>query len=329
MKKSVNNLKESKFNSRLIILTLIIISLLLLTSCGQRVPGGEEPIDTATALKMVQTGTQGIELYLLPNQPPAYIYDQNELVALVEVRNRGNYDLDPEYCFVQVTGFDTNIIKGGLDIPKSCAENIGTLQGKNVYNVEGSTNLLEFRSPSVTLPLNVFDYNPTLNFVACYNYHTKANPQVCVDPLFYQVTAEQKTCIPQNVGMAGGQGAPVGVSYVGVDMIGDAAVFEINVVNYGQGRVLSPYSDIQNCGKASLEYTDLDKVGFNVQLSGGNLIDCKPMDKFVRLTNNNGKIICRFSIPVTSAFETPLMIDLDYNYIESTQKQIQIVKTPQ
>ncbi|MEK6846145.1 MAG: hypothetical protein AABY26_05265, partial [Nanoarchaeota archaeon] len=68
------------------VLVLVLLAmLLLLVSCKGRVGGGENPIDTATALKMVQTGTQGIETKLLQNSPPPLIYDQNELIAILEV----------------------------------------------------------------------------------------------------------------------------------------------------------------------------------------------------------------------------------------------------
>lgn len=321
----------------MVILTILLItSLFLISSCKRgNVPGGEKPLDTAAALKAVQTGTEGVRAEFITNYPPSILYDQNELIAIVDLKNRGNYDLEPYDCFVQVTGFDPNIITGGFNIPRSCAENLEVLEGKNIYNIEGDFNQIEFRSPRVTLPPGVFEYSPNLNLVTCYHYHTLANPLVCVDPLFYQITSEQKSCLPQNVGMGGGQGAPVGISYVGVDMVGGGssgaskAVFEINVVNQGGGRVLSPYSDLRNCGGASLDYTDLDKVAYSVQLSGGSLIDCKPRDGFVRLNNNNGKIVCSFNIHGTSSFETPLMIDLDYNYIYNLQKKIRIVKTPE
>lgn len=314
---------------RYIIPFLIVLSLLLI-ACGSRVPGGDKPIDTAAALKQVQSGTQGVEVTVLPDFPPSTIYDQSDLVAILDIKNKGNHDLAAGDCFVQITGFDTNIIRGGLQVPRSCAENIGVLQGKNIYNTLGDTNQIEFHSAAVSLPAGVFEYNPTLNIITCYNYHTRANPSVCVDPQFYQVTPQQKTCIPQDVSMGGGQGAPVGISYVGVDMVGSGrAIFEINVVNQGNGRVLSPYADIQDCGQASLEHKDLDKVAFTVQMSGGSLVDCKPRDRIVRLNNNQGKIVCTFQIPGTSAFETPLMIDLDYNYIQNIQRNVKIVKTPE
>jgi hypothetical protein len=311
-----------------VLFSLIVISLVLLTSCQPKPPAGERPLDTAAALQQVKTGTRGVELSLLQDSPPNILYDQNELIALVELKNRGSSDLQAQQCFVQITGFDPNIITGAFNSPRSCAEGIGVFEGKNLYNTEGGTNLLQFES-SVNLPLGVPDYSPTLNFLTCYNYRTIASPSVCVDPLFYQVSAEQKTCRPNDVPMAGGQGGPVGVSYVGVDMVGDRAIFEINVRNMGGGRVLSPFADIRNCGKASIEYQDLDKVGYNVEMTGGSRINCKPNDGFVRLTNGQGKIICSFSIPGSSAFETPLIVDLDYSYIDSFRKEIRIIQTPQ
>lgn len=307
---------------------MIISALIFLVSCN-RVPQGERPVDTATALRQVQTGTQGVEISLLPDYPPSILYDQDNLIAIVDVKNKGNHNLEPQECFLQITGFDPSIIRGGMEQPRSCSEGYGILEGKSVYNLEGGYNQLEFRSSSIDLPQNVFEYNPVLNFVSCYNYHTTANPEVCVDPLLYQIASEQKTCKPMDVSMSGGQGAPVGVTYVGVDMIGDRAIFEINIRNMGSGKVLSPFADIRSCGQASIDYNDLDKVGYTVQMSGGSLVDCKPRDGMVRMVNNQGKIVCSVNVPGASAYKTPLLIDLDYSYLQSLQRTVKIIQTPQ
>ncbi|MDP3734210.1 MAG: hypothetical protein Q8R37_03190 [Nanoarchaeota archaeon] len=312
-----------------ITISFVLITVLFLLTACQRVPGGERPEDTAAALRQVQVGTQGIEAKVLPNYPPPTIYDQNELITIVEVRNRGNNNLEPQECFVRINGFDPNIVGGDYQRARSCAENIGLLEGKTVFNIEGSFNQIEFRTPNIVLPAGVPDYDPALKILACYNYHTRANPQVCIDPLRYQVTAEQKTCTPQNVAMGGGQGGPVGVTYVGVEMTGSKAIFDINVANLGPGRVLSPYTDIQSCNDASIDRTDFDKVAYSVELASGALVDCKPRDGFVRLSNGQGKILCTFNIPGTTAYETPLLIDLDYGYIQSSPMSVRIIKTPE
>jgi len=314
---------------KLITTIVLLVCLLLLTACGPSVPSGETPTETGAALQQVRTGTQGVEITTLQNYPPATIYDENDFSAIIEIKNKGNYDLEPGDCFVQVTGFNPSIIRGGLNIPRSCGENYGVLEGKNIYNLQGSVNTVEFKSVSSLLPEGVPDYTPTLNFMTCYNYHTKASPEVCVDPAFYQVTSEQKVCTPQNVGMGGGQGGPVGVGYVGVNMVGSTVIFDINVRNLGTGRVLSPMVDFSNCGDAAYGHADFDKVLYSVDLIGSSMIDCKPRNGIVPLTNGNGKIVCKFDVHQSSAYETPLIIDLEYNYMQSFRKPVRIVKTPQ
>ncbi len=310
---------------------LLLIALVLVISCRGRVPQGEQPLETEAAIRLVQTGTQGIELKIIPNYPPPLVYDKNELVALVEVQNRGNDEVDLQDCFVQITGFDTNIILGEFGQSKPCAFNLaGPLEGKNVYNVQGGANQLEFRSTNIALPEGVYEYDPKfILFKTCYLYHTKARPTVCIDPLFYQITAEQKACdFRKSVPTGGGQGAPVGISYVGVQMAGGKAVFEINVVNLGGGKVVTDNTDIRNCD-SGIEYTDLDKVRYTVQMTSGTMESCKPQDQYVRLTNGQGKIVCTFNLPNTGAYETPLLIDLDYGYIKSYQQPLKIIQTPQ
>jgi hypothetical protein len=311
-----------------VVIVVALFLLLFLTACT-RVPGGENSRDTATLLQQVQSGSEGVYLEIEANYPPATIYDQNELLSVIDVHNRGNFDLERQDCFVQITGFDPNIIRGGFGIPQPCTSNFGTLEGKNIYNIEGSRNQLEFTSAAIQLPKGVLEYNPTLNYVTCYNYETKANPLVCIDPLFYQVTAEQKTCQPRDVGLGGGQGAPVAVTHVGVDMVGkNKAVFDITVENLGGGTVLSPDAGIQNCADASLGREDLNKLRYDIRLSGANPVSCKPLNGVVRLNNDRGKIVCTFSIPGTLSYETPLQINLQYSYIDSQTKNVRIIKTP-
>ena len=78
----------------------------------------------------------------------------------------------------------------------------------------------------------------------------------------------------------------------------------------------------------NLEYSDFDKVGYSVELSGGQGMDCKPRDGLVRLTNNQGKIVCSFNIGNTQAYETPLMVRLNYNYMQNLMQPVKIIKTP-
>jgi hypothetical protein len=308
---------------------MLLLSLVLfITACTGIVPQGETAQETSAVANIVQSGTQGVILNLNPNLPPPQIWDQNELVALVEIQNRGNFHLGPNSCFVSMTGYDPSIIKGQLQ-PRSCAQNTdGMFMGKTLYNTEGTTNQIEFKSSDITLPPRVLKIDQPLLFNVCYNYQTAANPIVCVDPVFYQITRQEKVCRTQDVSGGSGQGGPVGVSYVNVEMPGGKAFFEITVRNFGSGQVLSPFSDIRACGLGNVDYTEEDKIAYNVDLSGASLIGCTPSNGMIQLFNRQGKIFCTFQLQGTTAYQTPLLIDLNYNYRESIRKELDIIKTP-
>lgn len=308
-----------------LVLGVLLVTLLFITSCAFNPAAGEKPADTAAALKQVQTGTVGIEMKFITNYPPTLLYDTTDLNAIVEVSNKGATDLKIGECFIHLIGYDKNIIRN-IQSYQACSSS-STLEGKTVYNLKGSSNQVEFKSNSIKLPSGVNEYNPNLNLIACYDYQTIANPLVCVENSLYQTTSQQKSCIVKDISMSG-QGAPVGVSYVDVEMAGNKAIFAITIKNFNsQGRIISPSASLSYCPN-NLQYSDFDKVYYSVTLNGGSKIDCKPNDNYVKMTNNEGKIICSFNIGNTQSYETPLMITLDYNYMQSLRQQVKIISTP-
>lgn len=312
---------------RLLQAIFLLSVVLLIAGCNSS--AGDSPQSTQAALQQARTGTEGVTTSLLQDLPPSLLYDENELVALVEVQNKGAFDLNPTACFVQVTGFDRNIIGGNFGAAQSCGTNYGVLEGKNVFNLDGSFNQLEFRAPRVTLPRGVFEYKPTLNFLTCYQYETHTSAEVCIDPQSYQITSEQKACQPVDISMGGGQGGPVGVSSIGVEMTGSKAIFEITIRNFKpSARILSPNAYIRDCGQGIFDFTDFDRVGYDVRISSGGRLRCTPTDAEVRLNNGVGKIICTYDISGPVAFETPLLIDLQYGVMDQFSKQITIIETP-
>ena len=67
-------------------------------------------------------------------------------------------------------------------------------------------------------------------------------------------------------------------------------------------------------------------------MSGATKVRCSPEidgDERVRLVNGLGTIFCTFKISGDTAYTTPLRVILDYNYMDSVSKDIEIIKTPQ
>ena len=324
-----NTLKNRwKINTpnKLFYLTILTLTLLLITSCSGN---KDTPQDALSAIKQAQSGTQGIETTVVPNYLPPIIFDGQQLSLMLNVKNMGSTNVEPQDCFVHITGFDHNIIPGGLDVPRSCGDNYGTLEGKNIYNLAGTFNQLVMESSTLGLPLGVNEYSPNLVINTCYRYTTTAAANVCIDPENYNFETTQKACKPGPVSLGGGQGGPVGVSYVGVTMAGTHATFDINIQSFGAGTVLSNAADIQNCGFNNWDFNDLNRITYAVRFGSGQPLDCKPRDGLVRLAGNNGKIICTTEVPSGSAYETPLVIDLGYAYKTSTTQNVRIVRTPE
>jgi hypothetical protein len=271
--------------------------------------------------KYVRSGNQGVELAFVKDLPPRQIYDTSDLVAVVEVRNLGSYDLGVNDCFIQFGGFDYNIVRG-VQSRQSC----GDLAGKSEFVIDGGFDTIEIESSNILLPPDVDQYTPSIVATTCYEYRTIAAPQVCVDPSFFEITRDQRACEVRDFGLGGGQGAPVAVTYVNTDMAGSKASFQIDVANVGTGRVVSPQANLAQC--PSLRYDDFDQVRYSVSLTGGQLIKCSPADFMLRLSNNRGKIVCVFDVGNTQARETPLRIELNYNYMQSIRTPVEILRTP-
>lgn len=294
--------------------------LIVIAACAPQKPENEQQASAVT--RYVRSGTQGVELKFLQDLPPRQIYDTTDLAAVVEMRNLGNKDLGPNDCFIQFGGFDFNIVRG-VQARQSC----GDLPGKSEFVLEGGFNTVEIESSNIVLPPDVDQYTPSIVATACYEYKTIAAPQVCVDPSFFELTRDVRACEVRDFGLAGGQGAPMAVTYVNTDMAGSKANFQIDVANVGTGRVVSPQANIAQC-PSGLKYDDFDQVRYSVSLPGGQLIRCAPADFMVRLTNNKGKIVCTFDVGNTQARETPLRIELNYNYMQSIRTPVEIVRTP-
>ncbi len=306
-----------------VLLSIIIIILSLFSiSCTKKgiMPGEEEEID-------VYRGTQGLEMEFVRNLPRSKIYDTDTLDIVVELKNKGTSDLKGNKCYLTLSGFDRNILPelyGLYSTPMQC----GDLEKKSIYNPEGGFDTKEYIATAIYLPEGVDSLPQNIILHACYEYQTKASPIICINPRLYDLRAAEEACVVQDVSLAGGQGAPVAVTRVDVDMMKNKALFKIYITNIGKGTVLSSTTSFRTECPFFIDYNNMNIIdNFQVSLSGAGYVDCKP-DK-IRLINNRGTITCTAPLyQIESAYTTPLRITLNYRYLDSISKQIEIIKTP-
>jgi len=271
----------------------------------------------------VYSGTQGLKMSFLTNLPPVRIYDTVPLTIVTELENKGVSDLSGTNCVLHLHGYDDNIIRG-IDSTQYCGDN---LWEKSVSYPEGGQDVVEFETSSIYLPAGLDSLPQNFLLTACYEYETYASPIVCIDPQLYKIQPVEQACVVQDVSTGGGQGAPVSVDMVEVDMISEnRVVFKIHITNVGGGHVLRPGSSLTQCLNLVDEYDYFNILDYDVDMSGGSMISCSPDE--VRLTNDRATIFCTFSVSGDYAYTTPLQIWLRYNYMDSINKNVEIVATP-
>ncbi|MBW2997807.1 hypothetical protein KY349_05700 [Candidatus Woesearchaeota archaeon] len=305
-------------NKKIAMILSFALILIILTGCGTFQRGRDEPYVSA---EFAATGTEGIVMLFVPDQPPPKVYTQSPLSFLVEVRNRGTYTV-PSATFY-LSGYDPNIIPG---LPPAYPL-LEPLEGKSQFNPEGGYTTLEFTSPTVNLPNTMPNYRPTFLLTACYPYNTVATPLVCVDPNPLDPTPD-KACIARKAYGTGSQGAPVVVDSIEAEARPSGMFFRIHVANTAGGtqQASGTVFDQTKLGACpvGLQYRDLNMLNFEVSIAGQPL-ECEPRTGELRLSNQRGTIFCKFlNVPNIPAYQTALEVRLMYGYKSSISKMVDI-----
>jgi hypothetical protein len=291
---------------------------MLIAGCGAFQGGRNQP---SVSAEFAATGTEGIVMQFVPDQPPPKVYSGAPLTFLVEARNRGTFTV-PSASFY-LTGFDPNIIPGFQPV-YTLRE---PLEGKTQFNPEGGYTTIEFTTSNIALPATMPNYKPTFMLTACYFYKTIATPLVCVDPNPLDPTPD-KACMVQKVYGTGSQGAPVAVQSIESEARPGGMYFRIHVMNTAGGtqQASGTVFDQTKTGACpgGLQYRDLGMLNFKASVAGQPL-ECEPNTGVLRLVNNQGTIFCKMlNIPQIPAYQTALEIELSYGYKSSIATMVDI-----
>lgn len=303
---------------------LVILVFMLLIGCGQN--------RDSQANENYRVGSEGLRMYFEPGQPPARIYDDSDFNVVMRIENKGAYDVGRSMDRLYLSGFDPTIITG----ISTYGEPLPPLEGKSLYNQEGTFNYVSFKGVPTSLYMHDVDKYP-FNMLAtlCYQYKTVMSENVCVDMDPFERSSRQKACTPTNIG-SGSQGAPVAVSTVEVESNPGITRFKIHISNVGGGSVYLPGAEYLNkCSPYDpdgLMFDEIDFVRLNkVEVSGINILSsCKPLDprggNLIRLSNGQAKILCEIrGSRAAPAFVTPLVVELEYGYRNIIQTYINMI----
>lgn len=284
------------------ILIVVILSVVLFSLGCQ----SNNPSSTPERLN-IHTGTEGLVMNLLKDQPPDKIVKGSSFSILLELANKGAYDIEDGYIMI-----------GGFNPYYIYLENkniLFSLQGKSISYPEGDKDLIQIKVKNVNIPEGRHEYSTTLKLLAYYNYETDASAEVCINPNIYDyVKTDNVGCEVKEISLSGGQGAPIAVTKIEQLITSPSDIssyvdiqFRMHVANRGDGK-------LQN-----------DEVILNKVILSNQNINCVP--KSLTLKENEDKYFtCKASIPrETTPYLSPIKINLGYVYINELTKKIKIV----
>lgn len=304
---------------KIIVVFVLVILLILIYGCDQQNP--------TSSTENFRTGTAGLTISFISNNPPAKVYIRSSEINTVKVgldlRNQGAADIKSGNLIL--SGYDPTIISW----PSS--QGLPALEGRNAFNPVGGFASTEFSGVVNTAALGEA-YSPTIMATACYDYSTIAEMSVCIDPDPF--VTKPRACNPSNTISGSGQGGPVGISKVDVQPTQGRSIFQVFFKNFGKGDVFVSKQGTTKClpkgggiderAELNLVYVRKVKVG-NKDITGS----CRGTQAgIVRLSDGVGFIYCTYDAAGSDAFQTVLSIEIGYSYRITATRSIQFVKLP-
>jgi hypothetical protein len=292
-----------------------LILTLFLTSCGI-ISQKKEQIK----IPGVHEGTKGVVLSFLPNAPPTELYEDKFFDIMVDIQNKGAADIN------------NGMLVLGLEEQQVSLESAGDarfdLDGKSIYNPEGSREIKEFRAKTKMLLPGIEAYETAITATACYPYKTEATAIVCIDTdLAGRV--KTKPCQTRRISLAGGQGAPIAITSVEPKMMPHEDIekiqpeFLIKIQNLGAGQAMTREKVYDACSGKPLGSEAWNRLQVRAQLSEQPL-RCLP--ETVRITEDT-TVLCTLEEGISKAqgtYTAPLSIEADYGYLDRAVKKVKI-----
>ena len=276
-----------------IIIFVCLVIVLTSAGCMQRgATGSVEVID-------YHKGTQGLVMNFIKELPPDEIWEDNEFIIGLELRNIGAKKIKDGV--VKITGFDSKY----TDV-KEKEKNI-SLEGRSPGYPEGDYMIMNFLEKNQGVPSRGF---VGFTVSAEYEYGTSASSVMCIDPDIFGISKTTDVCEVKPAVFSGGQGGPVAITKIDerISSLEDGLKvgFDIYISNKGNGKIV---------GNVSVEAARLS----------GQELKCNT-EKFRLDGKKEKKIQCSAIVEKgIGARKVPLSISLSYKYKTVLDKRIKII----
>ncbi len=276
-----------------IILFFCLVIVLISAGCMQRgADGTVEVID-------YHKGTQGLVMNFIKELPPDEIWEGNEFVIGLELRNIGAKKI--ENGIVKITGFDLE----HTEVKEK--EKFVSLEGKSPGYPEGDYMIMNFFEKNKDVPSRGF---VGFTVSAEYEYGTSASSIMCIDPDIFGISKTTDVCEVKPSVFSGGQGAPVAITKIDERIAplddGLKIGFDIYISNKGNGEI---------AGNVSVDAAKLSEQELKCDT-----------EKFKLDGRKEKKIQCSAIVEKgIGARKVPVSVSLSYKYKTVLDKKIKII----
>ncbi len=333
------NMKKFKQIKKFNHIIIVWILLLIIGGCASNRP------DTLT-MKDLRIGTKGVEILFLPDNRDLKVFQEEQFPLNLLITNQGVAQTKSVYVLV---GFEQDYVKANNRIlngkPLDPANNEVTsqltkqsLDGRSPENLVGDSveYEVEFESKKITLSKL---QDTLVSGILCYNYGTQFEESVCIQPKNLAVNL-QPACESKDVNVGSrGQGAPVGVTKLEVmsSLASGANIktfFRIYIENLGDGNVLNDGAGSYICSAATSDIKPAKVWGY-LKLAarlGVQDLKCRAIAVentpyyLINLKDNKAEVVCESTVPAGSAYESPLLVEMVYDYTKTVTQKLIIEK---
>src|SRR3989338_6190907 len=329
-------------------LFLTIFILLLVAGCGTSSTTAKKDID-------LRVGAEGLKIEFLKNTPPAKIFEESVFPVIVKVKNNGAYSIKDNEAAVLSLGVEkdytkkVSLLAAGSVQPLSAGNAaLFKLEGKTKINPKGEEQVISYNVQAGKVDPQSEAHPSTVIATVCYPYESVLESSVCIDTDVVNLRPSKKVSQTQDIVFSNGQGAPVAVTKIEINMLPTLAEgqnelsgkirpqFLIFIENKGQGIVIKKESVMDFCTKSETSHANLNIVYVDVYLAGQKL-ECQLEKKVgsdelghIKLLDKKDIIRCVFKDGIEASRDTylsPLKVVLKYGYTQSISANYFIQKT--
>lgn len=252
------------------------------------------------------TGRNGLLIDFDKDAPPSTNFVNEPIELKIQLTNRGAKELSAGEVKANLKGV------ASTEIFKPTTTEAGNKEELLIAELDPTISEIELGTITYS-PEKMFsaEYKPEIEVEVCFPYATNVNTNN------FWISDKQEDLSKGSIADSDNSDAPVHITGLEEFKATDKVRFEFTVENVGQGKV------VDECFSEEEESEETVKVNIlepnaNCETLGGSSTG------EVKLINGKKVVRCNVEAPKGESYQTPLVIELEYNYDISLSKTITI-----